>query len=182
MQLLGLAAVSATAMLSMVQYAPAPFLLLTEAAVETAGAVAAAVGSLGGAVLGGAASASVAHGISSSTRRSPIDLPAGVSQHSWDLCKGELDGAHVKFSGTTNCKSQIMPAPDDTLLTVTVRLDGLPAACMDLATVLTGDPTQDGGPVPTPMGSAAIQYSDLTDDEWHQVYNALKEHGYTSTS
>jgi hypothetical protein len=75
-----------------------------------------------------------------------------------------------------------MPAPDDTLLTVTVRLDGLPAACMDLATVLTGDPTQDGGPVPTPMGSAAIQYSDLTDDEWHQVYNALKEHGYTSTS
>ncbi|KAJ5643428.1 uncharacterized protein N7484_005935 [Penicillium longicatenatum] len=165
MQLLGLAAVSATAMLSMVQYAPAPFLLLTEAAVETAGAVAAADGSLGGAVLGGAASASVAHGISSSTRRSPIDLPAGVSQHSWDLCKGELDGAHVKFSGTTN-----------------LRLDGLPAACMDLATVLTGDPTQDGGPVPTPMGSAAIQYSDLTDDEWHQVYNALKEHGYTSTS
>lgn len=179
MQLLSLAAVSATAILSMVQYAPAPFLLIVEASVETAATVAAADGALGGAALGGAGAASVAHGISSSTRRSPINLPAGVSQHSWDLCQGQLNGAHVHFSGTNNCKSQI--APDETRLTITVRLDGLPPACMDLATVLTGDPTQEGGPVPTPMGSAAIQYSDLTKDEWIQVAKALNKHGYSTS-
>ncbi|KAJ6001303.1 hypothetical protein N7499_002783 [Penicillium canescens] len=164
MHLLSLAAVSATAILSMVQYAPAPFLLIAEASVETAATVASADGALGGAALGGAGAASVGHGISSSTRRSPMNLPAGVSQNSWDLCQGQLDGAHVHFSGTNN-----------------LRLDGLPPACMDLATVLTGDPTQEGGPVPTPMGSDAIQYSDLTKDEWIQVAEALNKHGYSTS-
>lgn len=179
MQLLSMAAVSAIAILSMVQYAPAPFLLIVGATVETASTIAAADGALGGAALGGAGAASIAHGIKSSTRRSPINLPAGVSQHSWDLCKGQLSGAHVHFSGTNNCKSQI--APDETRLTIAVRLDGLPPACMDLATVLTGHPTQEGGPVPTPVGSDAIQYNDLTKDEWIQVAKALNKHGYSTT-
>lgn len=45
---------------------------------------------------------------------------------------------------------------------------------MDLATLLIGHPTQEGGPVPTPMGSASLQYNGVTKEEFEQLGHALK--------
>lgn len=45
---------------------------------------------------------------------------------------------------------------------------------MDLATVLTGHPAQDGGPVPVPMGSASLEYHAVTKEEFEHLGHALK--------
>lgn len=58
-----------------------------------------------------------------------------------------------------------------------VRVDGVPPACMNLATVLTGQPTQEGEPVPVPMGSASLEYQDLTHDELIRLAHTLEANG-----
>lgn len=48
---------------------------------------------------------------------------------------------------------------------------------MNLATVLTGNPTQEGGPRPTPMGSDSLDYSGVSDDDLRQLGQALQDKG-----
>lgn len=48
---------------------------------------------------------------------------------------------------------------------------------MDLATVLTGKPSQDGGPVPVPMGSDSLKYSGLSRDNMKDLARVLKTKG-----
>jgi len=50
--------------------------------------------------------------------------------------------------------------------TIGIRIDGVPATCMTLATVINGDPVN--GPYPIPMGSAALQYNNLSVDQFNQ--------------
>lgn len=44
---------------------------------------------------------------------------------------------------------------------------------MNLATVLSGNPAQAGGPVPIPMGSDSLQYNDLTAQDRQNLATAL---------
>lgn len=44
---------------------------------------------------------------------------------------------------------------------------------MNLATVLTGNPAQAGGPVPVPMGSDSLQYNGLSGEDRQNLANAL---------
>lgn len=44
---------------------------------------------------------------------------------------------------------------------------------MNLATVITGNPSQEGGPVPVVMGSSSLQYEDLSDEERANLSEAL---------
>lgn len=64
-----------------------------------------------------------------------------------------------------------------THLALAVRADNVPSACMDLATVILNDPTQEGGPIPTPLGSASLQYTGLTDKDKADLQNALSKVG-----
>jgi hypothetical protein len=48
---------------------------------------------------------------------------------------------------------------------------------MDLATVILSDPAQEGGPVPTPMGSASLQYNGLSAKDKTDLQNALSKTG-----
>lgn len=45
---------------------------------------------------------------------------------------------------------------------------------MNLATVITGQPSQDGGPVPIPMGSDSLQYNDIDEDHMRELAYNLK--------
>lgn len=58
-----------------------------------------------------------------------------------------------------------------------VEADGVPPACMDLATLVTGHPTQEGGPVPIVMGSASLLYNGLSQAELAQLGQVLKAKG-----
>ncbi|KAJ5180235.1 hypothetical protein N7492_003445 [Penicillium capsulatum] len=157
MKVFSLAAISTAAIFSMVQYCPAPFAIALGPALgmTAAGATAAdgVIASMaGGAIAGGIGKAP------SRFRRMPIQLPDGIPQYNWDQCKDQLKGAHVSLKG----------------LEPKVRVDGVPPACMNLATVIAGQPSQDGGPVPIPMGSDSLQYNDLSDDNLRQLGQNLK--------
>ncbi|KAJ5338655.1 hypothetical protein N7452_005383 [Penicillium brevicompactum] len=159
-----IAAASALAVLSQVQYAPAPFVAGLGAALGMeAAAITAADGTL--ATLGGGAIAGGVGHISRRLSRSPfvskrVDLPPWCLPGCQDQLKG--DGVHVTISGST---------PD------TVHVEGVPPACMNLATVLTGNPTQEGGPVPTPMGSDSLDYSGVSEDDLRQLGQTLQDKG-----
>lgn len=90
MRVSALAALSVGAVFSTMQYCPAPFSLiavpLVEGLTEAAGVTADAT--LGSGVIAG--------GIGQIGKRA--NLPPGVSQHSYDQCKNQLNGAHVHLS------------------------------------------------------------------------------------
>lgn len=48
---------------------------------------------------------------------------------------------------------------------------------MNLATVLAGQPTQEGGPIPVPMGTANLDYHGVTEDDLAQLGKALQDKG-----
>ncbi|KAJ6121972.1 hypothetical protein N7512_004437 [Penicillium capsulatum] len=183
MKVFSLAAISTAAIFSMVQYCPAPFAIALGPALgmTAAGATAAdgVIASMaGGAIAGGIGKAP------SRFRRMPIQLPDGIPQYNWDQCKDQLKGAHVSLKGLEPKGTQaqkdypesLNPAFHAYLLTPAsgVRVDGVPPACMNLATVIAGQPSQDGGPVPIPMGSDSLQYNDLSDDNLRQLGQNLK--------
>ncbi|UNI21215.1 hypothetical protein JDV02_007225 [Purpureocillium takamizusanense] len=91
------------------------------------------------------------------------DYPPGVSQESIDQCTQQLNeqkdrGIQVFFTNV-----------DD----ATVDIDHLPPACMNLVTVLSGNPAQAGGPVPIPMGSDKVQFRNLTPEDRQNLGHAL---------
>lgn len=59
------------------------------------------------------------------------------------------------------------------LTVLAARADDVPPACMNLAAVLLDNPAQAGGPVPTPMGSASLEYTGLTEQDKTDLQNAL---------
>ncbi|KAJ5645176.1 hypothetical protein N7507_011187 [Penicillium longicatenatum] len=91
-------------------------------------------------------------------------LPAGVSQESLDLCTKQIN-------------EQSQPVHVYSESATSARADNVPAACMDLATVILDNPTQDGGPVPTPMGSASLEYTGLSSQDKTDLQNALSKTG-----
>lgn len=48
---------------------------------------------------------------------------------------------------------------------------------MNLATVITGDPSQEGGPVPTPMGSDSLDYSGVSENNLRELGKTLQQKG-----
>ncbi|KAI4747310.1 hypothetical protein E4T50_02355 [Aureobasidium sp. EXF-12298] len=71
------------------------------------------------------------------------DIPAGVSQESADQCTSSLAGLLV---------------------------ENLPAPCMNLATVITGD-YNAGNPIP--MSSSSVLFRGLTQDQLQQIQDTL---------
>jgi hypothetical protein len=44
---------------------------------------------------------------------------------------------------------------------------------MNLATVLTGDPAQTGGPIPVVLGTSSLQYQNLNEEQFQELQSAL---------
>lgn len=108
-----------------------------------------------GAGLGGGA---VTGGIGAGTKKPPSkrqdnSLPP-VAQAA---CKEQLGGVTVHVSKVGDHD---------------VRFDNVPPACMTLANVFLGQ-NRPGQAQPIPMGSAALQYNGLTDDELNTLQTAL---------
>ncbi|KAJ8115698.1 hypothetical protein ONZ43_g4610 [Nemania bipapillata] len=84
--------------------------------------------------------------------------PCNVPQYNFDLCHDQLAGVHIDSS---------IPAPGE------ARFDGVPPACMVLATTLTGA-CGASGPGVFPCGSACLYYTQLTDEELATLSSAIK--------
>ncbi|KAI0012001.1 hypothetical protein F4779DRAFT_569972 [Xylariaceae sp. FL0662B] len=84
--------------------------------------------------------------------------PCNVPQYNFDLCHDQLNGTQVASSIPSQGVAQF---------------DNVPAACMNLATVLVGS-CSGSGPVVNPCGSACLKYTGLTDDQFRQLSSALK--------
>ncbi|KYG41772.1 hypothetical protein M433DRAFT_137776 [Acidomyces richmondensis BFW] len=91
-------------------------------------------------------------------------LPAGVSQADIDQCTQELNSQYNEQGLAVN----IYHTSD-----TSVRVDNVPPACMDLATVLTGEPAQAGGPIPIPMGSSSLEYENMSVKDLEALSSAL---------
>ncbi|KAJ5178134.1 uncharacterized protein N7500_000833 [Penicillium coprophilum] len=143
------------ASLSMVQFCPAPPLswvpsLLVHCDAGEAGAIVGyGVGKIG------------KRSIQGSVFEKRSDPFEGLPQPAADTCKSQLNGVEVKFTPT---------GPG------AFRVDNVPSACMTLSNVILGqDPNQ---PAPTPLGSAALGYSGLSEDDINKLQGALEGKGY----
>ncbi|CAD0115578.1 unnamed protein product [Aureobasidium uvarum] len=134
-------AACAIGLASLVQYCPAPPLAAI-IGVTTGELLTAGTTLAGSAITAGAAAGS---------RR---DIPAGVSQESIDQCVSSLAGVQVNF----------VPQSDGLLV------ENMPAPCMNLATVITGD-YNAGNPIP--MSSSSILFRGLTQDQLQQIQDTL---------
>lgn len=143
---------------TLLQLCPAPPLAAIGIGAAEAASVVGGVG--GGAVAGG-----IGYAASKQKAKKPPrsaegqDALAGLNlpEEAADDCREELRSATVNVS----------PADNNG-----VRFDGVPPACMTLANVFLGQNTL-GQPVPIPMGSASLQYENLSPDELQTLQNAL---------
>ncbi len=110
------------------------------------------------------------------------DLPPGVSQESLDQCTQQINeqkdkGISVEITSNSEdskCIPQEMPFQDISLIQlIAIDVANVPPACMNLATVLTGNPAQAGGPVPIPMGSDKLQYTGIKGEDRQNLAKAL---------
>lgn len=162
------------ALLAMVQYCPAPaFIAPVVAAAAEAGGV--STGTIvGGTVAGVVGTAGTVGGSvaiendgdnplrkRSNSRiyqmRGTPDLSGLGLGTAWPDCMNALKSADLKFSRTGNA----------------VTVDGMPATCMTLSTVLTGK-FDEGNP--TPEGSASIKFSNLSASDVNDIQDALEAH------
>ncbi|OQE44348.1 hypothetical protein PENCOP_c002G07582 [Penicillium coprophilum] len=142
------------ASLSMVQFCPAPPVVLGPI---LAGALAGEAGAIVGYGVGKIGKRSI-QGSVFEKRSDPFE---GLPQPAADTCKSQLNGVEVKFTPT---------GPG------AFRVDNVPSACMTLSNVILGqDPNQ---PAPTPLGSAALGYSGLSEDDINKLQAALEGKGY----
>ncbi|KAK0111158.1 hypothetical protein ONS95_001535 [Cadophora gregata] len=81
----------------------------------------------------------------------------GVPQEEFERCHNDLAGLTVTVTS---------PAAGQ------VQFDDVPASCMNLATVLVGDPVE--GPYVQPCGSACLSYYDLTEQQFNDLVAALQ--------
>ncbi|KAF4980508.1 hypothetical protein FZEAL_3496 [Fusarium zealandicum] len=145
-----------TAALLMAQQCQCPPIavpLFISAAAQTAAAVGSAGASFAGAIIAanaGGGKRAVLYG-----RQSPIQAPAGVPQQEFERCYTDLSQASVAI----NVQGPVQNNG--------IRVEGLPASCMNLATVLDGDAA--GGPVPQPCGSACLLYDNLSPEDYEKM-------------
>ncbi|KAM0272219.1 hypothetical protein ACHAQH_008801 [Verticillium albo-atrum] len=78
--------------------------------------------------------------------------PPGVPQFEYDRCADDLTGLTITVQS---------PAANS------MSISGVPATCMNLATVLVGDPVE--GPYALPCGSDCLIYQDLSQDQYNQL-------------
>ncbi|CAN8097844.1 unnamed protein product [Discula destructiva] len=165
------AVISATALVALVQLCPAPFLAAIPAATAAGiGAASAAVSAA--AAVGGTVATAVQAGKSNRLMRREqlaqrstdfedykvIAARQEQNQLAWDLCHQQLGSASLTFSG---------PSPGNVLV------QGMPPACMTLATVITGE-FNVGTPVP--QGSDSMLFQNLSDEDIQEIQNALDSH------
>ncbi|KAJ5975804.1 hypothetical protein N7481_009511 [Penicillium waksmanii] len=81
---------------------------------------------------------------------------ASLPQPAANECKSQLKGVTVNFTPTGEGA---------------YRIDNIPSACMTLSTVLIGK--NPSGAVPTPLGSASLEYTGITSDELNQLQSTL---------
>jgi hypothetical protein len=155
----------AVGLASLVQYCPAPPLAaiigITTGELVTAGTT-----------LAGSA---IAAGAGAGSKR---DIPAGVSQESVDQCISSLAGVQINFVPQDDGKR----IPDRLQILVAMLwccdadgfkgllVENMPAPCMNLATVITGD-YNAGNPIP--MSSSSILFRGLTQDQLQQIQDTL---------
>ncbi|KAK2591212.1 hypothetical protein QQS21_011097 [Conoideocrella luteorostrata] len=121
-------------------------------------------GALGGAIGGGATLCATYCPKPKRIRGQAVRaIPPGVSQESINQCTSQINAQ--KNNGVTVQISNVDEG--------TVNVANVPPACMNLATVLSGDPAQAGGPVPVPMSSSSLQYTGLTTEDRKNLANAL---------
>ncbi|KAI1180455.1 hypothetical protein F4777DRAFT_574217 [Nemania sp. FL0916] len=144
---------SISAALALVQFCPAPFL----AAIGAAEAA-----SLGAVAAGVSAASAVAGNVISAVkdRRDEPHLYQRQEQNeqAWKLCHQQLGSSSLHFSSPKKGN---------------VLVEGMPPACMTLATVITGK--YDAGN-PVPMGSSSILFQNLSDDDIKEIQDALDAH------
>lgn len=134
-----------------VQCPPIAIPLITSAALQTAAAVGSAGASFAGAIIGanvGGKKRSVLN------RRQEFVAPPGVPQFEFDRCYNDLSQESVSINAQGPVQNN------------GIQIDGLPATCMNLATVITGDAN---GPPPTPCGSACLLYNSLSPEDYEEL-------------
>lgn len=89
----------------------------------------------------------------------PGPAPEGIPQHNWDDCYNDALKAEITVNG---------PVDDNH-----IKVEGLPPTCMTLSTVLDGNTS--GGPVPTPCGTACIDYSVGSAEEFDKIGGMINE-------
>ncbi|RYP07318.1 hypothetical protein DL765_009195 [Monosporascus sp. GIB2] len=151
-------AVSAMAAVALVQFCPAPFGAIPAATAAGIGAASAAV-SAAAAVAGTVVTAVNGRSVKINGRSvSRIQQRQEHNQQAWNDCRSQLGSASLMFS-----------APE----TGNVLVQGVPPACMTLATVITGQYNQ-GNPIP--MGSDSILFQNLSDEDVQEIQAALDAH------
>ncbi|KAK4649987.1 hypothetical protein QC762_703415 [Podospora pseudocomata] len=89
----------------------------------------------------------------------PPTAPEGVPQFEFDRCFNDINGGSVLLEGPVENNG--------------IRISGLPATCMNLATVLDGDAS--GGPPPTPCGSDCLLYNNLSAADYNNLRGILND-------
>ncbi|KAI2625905.1 hypothetical protein GGR54DRAFT_522052 [Hypoxylon sp. NC1633] len=87
----------------------------------------------------------------------PPPAPQGIPQNNWNDCYHDALNAKITVNGPINDNH--------------IRVDGLPQTCMVLSTVIDGN--TNGGPTPTPCGTACIEYSGMTADEYENIRHMI---------
>ncbi|KAF6795350.1 hypothetical protein CSOJ01_13474 [Colletotrichum sojae] len=118
---------------------------------------AASAGATAGAAAGAASSGITAGIISGAVGAGPGPAPAEVPQYNWDECYYAARGAQITVTG---------PVGDSH-----IRVVGVPAVCMNLATVMTGAPQGDVGRAQS-CGSDCSEYVNMT-PEYYENMRAL---------
>ncbi|KAL0471043.1 hypothetical protein QR685DRAFT_572068 [Neurospora intermedia] len=89
--------------------------------------------------------------------------PCNVPRYNFDICNGQL---HDQANRGIRVQTSIPSAGVG-------QFDNVPPACMNLAVALSGSCSGDG-PRPTPCGSACLQYTGLSDDQFRQLSSYLQ--------
>ncbi|KAL9617648.1 MAG: hypothetical protein Q9160_007565 [Pyrenula sp. 1 TL-2023] len=132
---------------------------ITSAALQTAAALGSAGASFAGAVIGANHQGKGGH----HRARQAFIAPPDVPQQEFDRCYNDLSqpATHVYVQGPVSHNG--------------IQVDGLPASCMNLATVIDDDAA--GGPPPIACGSACLLYDNLSDDDYNNmgaIFDKLK--------
>lgn len=59
------------------------------------------------------------------------------------------------------------------IIHVAILVASVPPECMVLATVLSGNAAQEGGPIPIPMGVDSLQYTGVSAEDRRKLSEAL---------
>ncbi|RWA12042.1 hypothetical protein EKO27_g3074 [Xylaria grammica] len=148
---------STAAAVALVQFCPAPFLAEIPAAIaagiNTASSAVSAAGTVAGSVLQG-----VNNNNNHNNGANHPHRRQEQNELAWSICHDQLGKASLHFSSPTKGN---------------VLVEGMPPACMTLATVITGQ-FDVGNPIP--MSSSLILFQNLSDKDIRDIQNALDAH------